>query len=115
MGMTKPQPCPHHKDADPAVAPTETIYVSYFPPEVPSAHIPCPFCWQRHSEWLNSALADRDEYIQEIGDEIATAKADTARLAEIKTIIEQRYTSGLTVGQTVNSIRGIIDDAKEGE
>ena len=146
MGMTKPQPCPtpprydedyfemmdvldgrkekmsnpcpHDKNADPAQVPTGTIaHGSPKPDGWHTSSVQCGICWQRHSEWLNSALADRDEYIQEIGDEIATAKADTARLDWMQKMTLNKYLAlfmgGMNDSYKCPRLRQAIDKAKE--
>ena len=112
MGMTKPQPCLHHPNADPAKVPTGKVLAYGVQPDgEPTEDIikyPCPYCWQHHNEWLTieaeeirfSYAACLDD-LHDAEEQLTTAKADTARLAEIKTIVEKRYTSRLTVGQTV--------------
>jgi len=81
-GMTKPQPCPHHKDADPAEVPK---------PEVRArggSEWHCGICWRNHALWLQSTVvrleeAIHDNYINHER-ELATAKADTERLADLE-------------------------------
>ena len=99
MGMTKPQPCVHHKDADPAKVPTgevEAVEKETTGPYPGKPIIedtmglgpgePCGPCWQCHAEWQKETYeqetTDQAWEIEDLLKQLATAKADTERLAK---------------------------------